>query len=391
MRFIEDRLEQSHSQLKGLMGELDQLRRYHRQILEDLPLGACSLTANREIITWNQAMERLSGIHRQTAVGSSIADLPASWPNLLATFLDQNEQHLRKTRVVIRGQPRWFDLRKASIGFPDQISESNENSFQGGTVILVEDLTELQTLEMELAHSERLASLGTLAAGVAHEIGNPVTGIACIAQNLREENDPASFVEGVDEILQQTQRITAILRSLIVFSHGGTVPENQANGPFNLRDCFADAQRLVQLSHYAKRLQYTVDCSNDIFVEGDRQRLLQVFVNLLSNACDASPANASIFITARSEDSDKVKIAITDQGEGISEAFRERVFEPFFTTKEPGKGTGLGLPLVYTILQEHGGSITMDSQVDVGTQVTVWLPMPRSQVVFAQDQGKTLS
>jgi Na+/proline symporter/signal transduction histidine kinase len=381
MRFIEDRLEQSHSQLKGLMGELDQLRRYHRQILEDLPLGACSLTASRDILTWNQAMEQLSAIHRQIAMGSAITDLPAPWSKVLATFLDQNEQHLRKTRVVIRGQPRWFDLRKASIGFADYVSESDTSSFQGGTVILVEDLTELQTLEMELAHSERLASLGTLAAGVAHEIGNPVTGIACIAQNLQEENDPTNFMEGIDEILQQTQRITAIVRSLVTFSRAGPLPENQSNGLFNLRDCFTDAQRLVQLSHYAKRLQYTLDCHHDIVVEGDQQRLFQVFVNLLSNACDASPANTPIVMRAFIEKFNQVKITVTDQGSGIPKEFQERVFEPFFTTKEPGKGTGLGLPLVYTIVREHGGSITLDSQTHVGTRVTVWLPL-RQQTVL---------
>jgi signal transduction histidine kinase len=320
-------------------------------------------------------MERLSGIDRSIAIGSSIANLPTPWSNVLATFFRQNEQHLRKTRVVIQGQPRWFDLRKASIGFADYVSESSENSFQGGTVILVEDLTELQTLEMELAHSERLASLGTLAAGVAHEIGNPVTGIACIAQNLREENDPASLMQGIDEILQQTQRITAIVRSLVTFSHSGPLPENQSNGVFNLRACFTDAQRLVQLSHYEKRLQYTLDCDDDIFVPGNQQRILQVFLNLLSNACDASPAYAPIVVTASIEQFDRLTITITDQGDGIPKEFQNRVFEPFFTTKEPGKGTGLGLPLVYTILREHGGNITLDSQKGSGTRVTVRLPL----------------
>lgn len=381
MRFIEDRLEQSHSQLEGLMGELDQLRRYHRQILEDLPLGACSLTAHREIITWNQAMERLSGIHRRTATGSSIEDLSPPWSNVLVSFLDQNQQHLRKTQIVIRDQSRWFNLRKASIGFSEHVPKANKSSFQGGTVILVEDLTELQTLEMELAHSERLASLGTLAAGVAHEIGNPVTGIACIAQNLREENDPTGLRESIDEILQQTHRITAIVRSLAIFSHGGSLPENQSNRLFNLRNCFADAQRLVQLSHYAKRLQFIIDCKDDMVVEGDEQRLLQVFVNLLSNACDASPANATIIVAAHMDTPNSVSTTVTDQGGGIPKKFQERVFEPFFTTKEPGKGTGLGLTLVYTIVRDHGGSVTMSSQKHIGTQVTVRLPL-RQKIVL---------
>ena len=154
-------------------------------------------------------------------------------------------------------------------------------------MVLVEDLTEVHTLEAELVHSERLASIGRLAAGVAHEVGNPITGIACITQNLRFEDDPEIIAENLDDILKQTQRINDIVQSLITFSHGGP-PEGQRLTRFKLGQTLADAQRLVQLSHNAKQLSYENGWDDDLLIDGDPQRLLQVFVNLLSNACDAS-------------------------------------------------------------------------------------------------------
>ena len=372
IRFIEDRLEQSRSRLRGLAGELDRLHRYHSQIIQELPLGACSLTVDREILNWNQAMERLSDIDRQTAMGSRIQELAAPWSDLLSAFLDQDQQYVHKTRVLIHGRPRWFNLHKAAIEDTRTSEEAEENSFTGGVVVLVEDLTEVQILEAELAHSERLASIGRLAAGVAHEVGNPVTGIACITQNLRFEDDPGIIQEGLDEILTQTERINTIVRSLITFSHASPV-EGECASDFELYPCLNDAQRLVWLSRGAKNLHYRIDCDRELTIKGNQQRLLQVFVNLLNNACDASQSGDLIQVTAEMDDNEVI-IIVSDSGEGIPEELQERIFEPFFTTKGPDKGTGLGLPLVYTIVREHGGTITIDSVPKQGTRITIRLP-----------------
>ncbi len=372
VRFMEERLERSRSRLRGLAAELDALRRYHRQVLQDLPLGVCALSPGHTIVIWNLAMEVLSGVAREHAVGRPVASLPAPWGEMLAGFAGSADGHVPRQQVQVRGYPRWFNLHKAVIGNP-LISDSAEPETGPGLVMLLEDLSDLHVLEAELAHSERLASIGRLAAGVAHEIGNPVTGIACLAQNLREEEGSALVRESVGQILEQAQRISNIVQSLMTFSRADT-PE-QRHERVNVHDMMVEAIRLVQLARSARKVECVQACPAELELEGDRQRLLQVFVNLLSNACDASHPGDRVEVSAVREDG-WVRIEVRDRGEGIPEELRQRVFEPFFTTKRPGEGTGLGLPMVYQIIDDYGGSIELRSNAGRGTRVVVRLPAP---------------
>lgn len=371
VRFLEEHLEDSRSRLQGLAAELDALRRYHRQIMQELPLAACSLGPDREVVIWNHAMERLSGLTAHEIGGVEIGQLPPPWGALLRGFADAQEQHLYKLQVHIRGRARWFTLHKAAIEDPSPLAR-----VRSGMVILVEDLTERQTLESELAHADRLASIGRLAAGVAHEIGNPLTGIASLAQNLRDEQDPGIVEESIGQIQQQIRRIADIVQSLVTFAHGG-VPSERPAAPVALAACVEEAVRLVQLSHAGKQIRFVNDCDPDIVLQGDHSRMVQLFVNLLSNACDASRPGDAVEVVTVPERDDVVRIEVRDRGTGIPDELLERVFEPFFTTKQPGEGTGLGLPLVYNIVSDHGGSIAIESTAGVGTTVIVRLPRER--------------
>ncbi|MGM0593829.1 MAG: sensor histidine kinase [Pseudomonadota bacterium] len=368
VQFIEQRLEASRTRLQGLAAEMDQLRRYHRQVLQDLPLGVCSVGPERMIISWNGAMAAISSLEPEAVMGQPVSRLPAPWSGLLGGFLATDEQQLRKVKLQLNQETRVLNLHKAAIDDPAGIHTG------GGTVVLVEDLSELHTLEAELTHSERLASIGRLAAGVAHEVGNPVTGIACLAQNLlHESDDPALLEEGLEQILEQTRRISNIVQSLVNFSHGGATQDYKPVA-VDICDCIDEAVRLVRLSHAGKQLDYRIDCPEPLAIDGDRQRMIQVFVNLLSNACDASQPGDAIQIHVQ-RDRRYARIELADQGHGIPEEYLEKVFEPFFTTKEPGMGTGLGLPLVYSIIQEHSGSINLSSDSGNGTRFVIRLPL----------------
>jgi Na+/proline symporter/nitrogen-specific signal transduction histidine kinase len=370
MRYIEARLKDSRARLRGLSAEIDALHRYHRQVLVNLPIAACALSHAREVMIWNVAMELVSGVRARDAIGRPVGELPAPWNALLDDFARAADNHLRRKRIEIGRRHRWFNLHKESVEDPATRADVSI-PLRPGVVILLEDLTELETLEAELAHSERLASIGRLAAGVAHEIGNPVTGIACLAQNLRGETDPDELETGITQILEQTRRITGIVQALTNYSHGGA--EDYACAPFDLGATVAEAIQLVRLAQ-GTRVLFEQSGPAGLTMAGDRQRLLQVLVNLLTNACDASEAGCRVAVRIASTSPDGISIAVIDQGTGIPLQHQARIFEPFFTTKEPGEGTGLGLALVYKIVRDHGGRIEVDSEPGQGTRVDVWLP-----------------
>lgn len=363
---IEQRLEGFHDRLSGLAGELDNLRRYHRLTLERLPLGVCSLADDGEIMLWNQAMVELTKIDAQQVTGSHLNQLAEPWSTLLQNFVLSHAMHDYKKRVDLGARPRWFNLHKSII--------KAGNGQPGGIVLLMEDQTETQLLADELMHSERLASIGRLAAGVAHEIGNPVTAIDCLAQNMRYETDNPELLEMAELIQQQTRRITRIVQSLMNFAHAGNL--STEHEVIQLSHVIDEAMQLLRLSKRSQDIQFINHCIPDLYILGDSQRLAQVFVNLLSNARDASQAGQSIEVFSNA-DEHQVTISVVDQGHGISADTRDRIFEPFFTTKEVGKGTGLGLALVYNIVEEHYGQLAIESPVSQGRGTCVKVSLPR--------------
>lgn len=368
-RYMDEKLERSRSQLKGLNADLDALRRYHRQILLDLPLGVCAVAPDHTVIIWNFTLEMMSGVSSRQAEGRKLNSLSPPWGSLLAGFALAQDGHIHHMEVTVNNRPRWFNLHKAKI--PDPDLPHQESGPHTSLVMLLEDMTDLENLEAELAHSDRLASIGRLAAGVAHEIGNPVTGIASLAQNLREEQKNEIIQESIEGILQQTKRISSIVQSLMNFSRSGSVGTELEK--FTLSNIVDEAIQLVRLTRTGKQVECSSSCPKNLKLIGDRQRLSQVMVNLLTNACDASKPGDQVEIFAF-EENGQLQIEVMDQGEGIPNEVQKEIFEPFFTTKETGKGTGLGLSMVYKIIEEHKGSINIDSVPNVGTRVIVQLP-----------------
>lgn len=370
IHFIESRLEEYHDKLTGLAGELDSLRRFHRQTLQDLPVGVCSLGSDGEVLGWNRALENITQVPADTILGSHITHLPSPWDQVFQQFI-QGESRNQQREVDYGGIHRWLSLHKAAVGL------NKSNASPGGQVIVVEDTTEMRMLEHHLAHSERLASVGRLAAGVAHEIGNPITGIACLAQNLRYDSDDKLVHETADQILEQTRRITRIVQSLVSFSHSGST--QVAQEPVSIHECVQEAIDLLSLNKDSRQVRFINRTDPHHWVKGDRQRLTQAFINLFSNARDASEPDQAV-IASSHEKEHSIVVEAEDQGCGIPADVLARIFEPFVTTKEPGKGTGLGMSLVYSIIEEHYGQIAIQSPLDSarsGTRVTITLPRYR--------------
>ncbi|MBY4678288.1 sensor histidine kinase [Marinobacterium arenosum] len=367
VHLLETQLENYQEQVTGLAAELDKLRRYHKLTLQKLPIGVCTLDGDSQVLLWNAEMERYTELDADDCVGTRLDALPAPWGELLSEFIQQPEGHLPSHCLERAGSHRWYGLHKARLS----------NKPDSGMVILMEDETEDHLMQQTMAHSERLASIGRFAAGVAHEIGNPVTGIACLAQNLKLETDNPDILETGDQIVGQTKRIGRIVDSLVRFAHAGRQEPTREHQPVSLFECVAEAIQLISLDTRGKQQHYLNEVPPEIRVSGNPQQLLQVFVNLLNNASDASELNGRIWIDAWLEE-EAVIVTVTDEGSGIPPELQKQLFEPFFTTKEPGKGTGLGLALVYNIVEEHYGNIEIispaNNKQNKGTQVVITLP-----------------
>lgn len=376
INLMESRLGQLQTHLTGMAAELNRLRLYHRQTLQLLPMAACSLGQDGEILMWNDAMERLTGIAVNDITGSSLEDLDEPWGSLIRGFAESQDTHLYKQSLQLNQRTHWISLHKALLANEDD----NSDSLFDGQVILLEDVTETQLLEQELVHSERLASVGRLAAGVAHEIGNPITGIACLAQNLHYESDDGEVHETANQILSQTDRVSRIVHSLVSFSHSGNSGEDHLVEPMNMFNCAQEAINLISLQKDRQQVGFSNHIDPDLNLLGDSQRMIQVFVNLLSNARDASPEGSEVSLWS-DIDGDYAVVSVEDEGSGIPPELMDRIMEPFFTTKEPGQGTGLGLAMVYSIVEDHNGLLNVHSPADestgLGTRFDIRLPLPR--------------
>jgi PAS domain S-box-containing protein len=376
INLMENRLDRMGDDIHGLTADVNQLRLYHRNTLQELPIAICSLGMDDEILLWNHSMTDITGINGHDVTGSNVNKLPQPWGQLIYNFANSNDTHNNQQTNNVNGEDRWYRFHKSAVQDSSASrTSSRTDSRTEGQVILIEDITELQMLEKELMHSTRLASIGRLAAGVAHEIGNPVTGIACLAQNLRYENEEEGREETAQAILSQTDRITRIVQSLVTFAHTGQTSQKDFHS-VSIHQCIDEAINLLSMQKERKQIEYRNLTDPDITVLGDTQRIIQVFINLLSNANDASPNYSTVTLQTTLK-TPFILIEVIDEGSGIEPEYIQQIMDPFFTTKEAGEGTGLGLSVVFSIIEEHEGQIDITSPVtrQGGTCFTIKLPL----------------
>jgi signal transduction histidine kinase len=237
--------------------------------------------------------------------------------------------------------------------------------------------SELHQAQQRLAQSAKLASIGALAGGMAHEINNPITGILALASHMAEGNNAGALNargrRNLEVIVRQTERVANLVRGLLTFSR-----QTQLHlGEVHLDEVIETALDLVRYRLNDERVKDRLQLESALpTVIADSSRLTEVFVNLLGNALDAMPSGGTLTITARRLPRQAgVQIEVQDTGEGIAPELLARVFDPFFTTKAPGRGTGLGLSISHGIVKDHGGEIWAQSSVGMGTTMVVVLPL----------------
>ncbi|HKQ60790.1 MAG TPA: PAS domain S-box protein [Candidatus Polarisedimenticolaceae bacterium] len=347
----------------------------------DTALDAIITMDHRGRITeFNPAAERLFGYRREEILGQELAErlIP---PELRAAHRRGMERHLASGEGCVIGRRLELNaLHRDGREFPVEISITRiavdgPPCFTG----YVRDLTErkqaedaLRQREEQLRHAQKMEAIGTLAGGVAHDFNNILTGILGYAQLLRREALAGSPSARAAEVIEKgATRAAALTQQLLGFARKGK------NQDVSI-DLHATIREVVGLLEHSLNKNITIHqdlAAEAAHVRGDPGQLQQVILNLAVNARDAMPAGGELsFITRHVEPGSAVLLTIADTGCGIPVEHRDRIFEPFFTTKQHGKGTGMGLAMVYGIVRNHGGTIRVDSEVGRGTNILVQLP-----------------
>ena len=302
----------------------------------------------------NRALASLLGMPLQNVIGTPLADALLGRANALHELLAATRRGERASPLVARSESLRRTLRVNVAQIPGAATEH-------GIVVMVEDVTEQQALETQLVQSEKLAAVGQLISGVAHELNNPLTSITGLSEFLLEQKELGKKDRGHLQVIhEQAERAGRIVRNLLTFAHKGAAERV----PVDLNDVI---RRTLSLTAYDLKLKdVTVDrelsgALPDVL--GDRHGLQQVVLNLVTNAAHAladNPREKQRIITVSTWFDGQVHLRVADTGPGISDETAQSVFTPFFTTKEPGKGTGLGLSITYSIVESHGGQITLE-------------------------------
>ena len=361
-----------YARLQIKAAEVDRIREFNENIIESLNDGLVVLDLEDRVVRWNAALDRIYGVAGDDAVGAPLVRLfDAPFTDRLAAERRHHASGSTLYRVPLTsrhaGEPRDLLVNAA------QAPLLTPGGDTAGTMILLEDITARVRLEEQLQLSDRMASVGLLAAGVAHEVNTPLTGISSFTQMLIESTDPGdSRVPVLQKIERQVVRAARIVNGLLNLSRPG---QSDAAGPVDVNGVMNDVLVLVEHQLQTSNIRIRRELSTTpALVQGVEGKLQQVFLNLILNARDAMPTGGWLSISSIIED-DRAVIEVADTGTGIANEDLTRIYDPFFTTKAVGQGTGLGLSIVYSVVQEHRGAIDCRSGSG-GTRFTVTLPTP---------------
>jgi len=357
--------------------EAEAQRNFVARIIDSLPVGLYVIDRDYMIRAWNRQREAGTlGVARGHAVGKEIFGVLDRQPRELLRrefdrVFDSGEIQQMEMESTASGESRFFRVSKIPMRLDDvHITH---------VITIAEDVTEWRLAQQRLAQTEKLAAVGQLAAGVMHEINNPLaTILACaeaLSHRVEDLDAPARgpFAEYLNIIDAEVQRCRRIVDGLLDLSRPKTGEKRQSD----LNQIIEQTLFLLKHHDRFKRLSVHRQLVGGLpRVVVDRERIIQAFMALMLNAMDAMNSRGTLTVrTGRSPDrSDELLAEFIDTGSGIRTEELSKIFEPFYTTKGPGRGTGLGLSIVYGIVQDHRGRIEVESQLGVGTTFKVYLP-----------------
>ncbi|MEO8044800.1 MAG: ATP-binding protein, partial [Spartobacteria bacterium] len=366
-----------------LFTEVQNAKIYNETLLQNLTTGVVAADHNGLITVFNREVEEITSLPASELLARKISNLPEALRDILNETLTCGERQ-EDREISLRAGDKSTILRASSSIFHGQ------DGAPLGALMVLTDITTLKRLEMQIRRSDRLASLGTLSAGMAHEIKNPLVSIKTFAQLLPERYQDPDFRETFFSLIgHEVDRIDSLVNQLLRFAR----PAKPVLKPMHVHEVLEKALLLIGHRLYQKDINLTRSWNAEVdTIHADADQIEQVFLNFFINALDAMKPGGSLTVateigttetwpTALPDNADEVReilrVSVVDDGSGIKPEDVAHVFDPFFTTKD--YGTGLGLSVVHGIVQEHGGQIEVESELARGTSFHILLPLVRFQ------------
>lgn len=385
--FLDDLIEQIYARygmlhqemkMKELVLDRDRLatklefdQQYLKSILVSADQAIMVVDENERFIAWNKGAEKIFGYKEEEIIGKPSSIL---FP-LGEKYVKERDRIIEDARKIGHSSIVETErIKKNGEFITVRLSVSRLPSANGeyvGRSIIIKDHTEYKRLQAQIDQSEKLAVIGQLAAGVAHEIGNPLTSISALVQILQRRSQDPFMSEQLINIKENIDRITRIVRELVDFSR----PPSYETNLQDITDIIKTALGIVKYDKRVRKVKFETDLKDflpSVSIAADQ--ILQVLINILINALDAIDGNGTIILKSY-YDLSNIYVDITDDGCGMDALTIEKIFDPFFTTKEVGKGTGLGLSVSYGIIKRFNGEIKVSSKINEGSTFSVSIPI----------------
>ena len=365
--YLSERLRKTRQELREKSMDFDDLQVIQDHILRNVGSGIVTMNMTGEITSWNNAAEQITGYR--------FDEIRTNWKTVFGDSIKGLFGHtddLKARPVRFEGHIAKRNGSKAMLGFTASLLKDDAETVRG-IILTFQDITRLIEMEEQIRRQERLATVGSLAAGIAHEIRNPLASLSGSIQMLQGELElQGDHKHLMDIVLRETDRLNTIITEFLDYAR----PKSNQMEQISLASLLEETITLFRNSReFRKDIVIVCDIPSAIAIPGDSRRLRQVVWNLLINAAQAIPDGGTITISAESGagvDADEVAIRILDSGMGIDAEHLEHIFDPFFTTKPAG--TGLGLAIAYRIIEDHNGTIDVKSERGKGTAVVIRLP-----------------
>jgi PAS domain S-box-containing protein len=365
--------ERERLQVSSLSVAAREREAFIRSVVESLREGVIALDRQGRIVAWNRALADRYGVPAAAAMGRPLLELnPSLARETFATPL----------RALLAGEVEEFTLenyehqtlRRGQVTMNVKGSLLRHGGQPTGAVLLIEDITDRVSLERSARQAEKLAAVGTLAAGLAHELNNPIGIISSRVELMLLESEPEALAGGLRDDLEvlhrHAQRVARIVQGLLSFARQSPA----AMGPVHLNQVVDETLLLIEKQVAKDGIVLVRKLASDVpTIAGDANAIQQVLMNLVLNARDAMPGGGEITIATEGRKASDARLLVKDTGPGIPPDVLPRIFDPFFTTKSTG--TGLGLSISYGIVRDHGGTVDVATRPGEGTTFTITFPV----------------